>query len=264
MVFVLRAGCAALLAIVLPGCAFHTTAARAPYTDVPRTTITAVELRKTSCFGRCPEFTVRFSGDGSARYAGGAYAPRAGTFVGRVDFERLAAWIDSQQPETLADEYATNWVDSPHVSVVVERGAHRKVVTTAHEGDTPVRFEGIVLALDGLTGRLRWLPIDDLTPYVGDFARGRAVLHVIPDSRLMLYVYGSPSSFWCSSNEYLKTERMRRGGLHLVCGARSSVVRAVPGGLRAEGCVVAPGFYERVTAREADRRAGLVPAPAPS
>jgi hypothetical protein len=135
-----RAACAVVFAaLALSGCTPRAAAVRSVDMDVPRTTITAIELLTTGCFGTCPAFDVRFTADGRATYAGSGYAPRLGRFIGRVDFVRLAAWIDSQQPETLANSYAMGWIDTPHVTLVVERGAYRKIVTTANETQTPVR-----------------------------------------------------------------------------------------------------------------------------
>jgi Domain of unknown function (DUF6438) len=254
-----RAVCGALVAaFLLTCCARDVPAGSAPYMDVPHSTITAIELRKTNCFGTCPAFAVRFTADGRATYDGGRYAPRVGRFAGRADFERLAAWIDSQHPETLADGYATNWIDTPTTTLVIERGSQRKIVRTSMESQAPLRFEGMIFALEGLISRMRWKPIDDLTPYVGVFANGTTRLYVDGDVR-QLTAYTPPSS--CGDGHTpLETVRVR-GGLRLRCSNRVSTLRAVPEGLRAEGDAIPAGLYQRITQREADRRAGLVPEP---
>jgi Domain of unknown function (DUF6438) len=255
---VFRLGAVMLAVLLSASCARRAPALRAPYADVPRSTITAIELRTTPCYGTCPAFTLRLTADGVARYEGREYAPRVGSFTSRVDFERIAAWIDSQQPETLAAEYASGYVDTPVTTLVVERGKSKTTVTTRMMSDSPVRLEGIVLALDGLSDRLRWRAIDDLTPFVGDFANGAAVIHVMYRNA-DLDVYGA-DAIRCPKDRYPGTSRWA-GRVHVVCGPHESWLTAAPGGLRAEGDAMTPGFYERITTREADRRSGIVPNP---
>jgi hypothetical protein len=231
------------------------------YVDVPRTDITAVELQKSGCYGTCPAYTVRFTADGRATYAGDMYAPRLGRFAGLVDFERLAAWIDSQHPEALDDGYATGWNDTQRVTLIVERGPRRKVVTTAHESEIPLRLEGMILALEGETERVRWSGVDDLGAYIGTFTNGAITLFVYGGARqgVMVSMRANP----CGTDaSFPKTIRVS-GGLRLSCEHTATTLRPAPEGLRADGDALAPGLYRRISQREADRRAGLAPMPAP-
>ncbi len=253
--------CAVSLALVL-GCV--RSAQRAPvndlwYAPVPHSDITAIGIQRTSCFGRCPAFTVRFTRDDRATYVGVSFAPRIGRFAGLVDFERLAAWIDTQQPEQLEPQYAMNVIDSPHVVLTIERGAKRATVETAQESRAPLRFEGIVWAVEGVAQHVRWKAVDDLTPLVGAFAHGPLTLFVRADDRLDLHAY-LRSSLCGAAGEVLVTTRAR-GGFRLACGARASVFHAAAGGLQASGDLVPAGHYEPISQREADRRSAIVHPP---
>jgi hypothetical protein len=57
----------------------------------------------------------------------------------------------------------------------------------------------MVLALEGLTDRLRWTPVDDLTPYAGTFARGRTVIVVSAIWEKTLGVSGRAEAFRCGA-----------------------------------------------------------------
>jgi hypothetical protein len=127
--------------------------------DVPPSTITAITLKKTSCYGTCPAFVVRFTAGDDATYVGQRYAPRLGRYAGKFRFAPLAAFVDAQHPEAFAPTYATNWVDTPYVTLTIERGSRVQTVTTGMLSATPFRFQGIVLALDGAAGRVRWKPV---------------------------------------------------------------------------------------------------------
>jgi hypothetical protein len=253
---------ALFIALAVTGC---TPRPRGPTTlsvDLPRTDITAVELRKSSCFGTCPAYTVRFTADGRATYAGVAYAPRVGRFAGLADFERVAAWIDSQHPETLDDGYATGGIDSQRVTLIVERGARRKVVTTANESEVPLRLEGMILALEGETERVRWFGVDDLGPYIGSFTNGQITLFVYGGAGQGVRVSTRVNP--CGTDAPFPTTTRAPGALRVRCQHTATTLRPVAEGLRAEGDALAPGLYRRISQREADRRAGLVPMPAPS
>jgi hypothetical protein len=229
------------------------------YAGVAPSDITAIELERTSCFGRCPAYRVRFTADDRATYQGFAYAPRRGQYAGAVDFARLAAWMDSQHPEELQPEYAGNWIDSPRVTIVVERGTRRSESMTAMESQTPLRFEGIVWALDGLSERVQWRAVDDLTPLLGTFMQGGSVVTLFArtDGPVMFSGRGIP----CAD---VPTTTRVPGGIRVSCGGQSSTFTANARGLRATGDLVPSGDYERVTEREVDRRSGNVARPAPS
>ncbi|GEM_PF-4574862 len=249
------------LVLGVTGCTPRPRGLATPYVDVPRTDITAVELRKSSCFGTCSAYTVRFTADGRATYDGEAYAPRVGRFAGLADFERLAAWIDSQHPETLDDGYAMGWIDSQRVTMIVERGTRRKAVSTANESEIPLRLEGMILALEGETERVRWSGADDLGSYIGSFTNGQITLYVYGGARQGVRVSTRVNP--CGADAPFPTTTRVPGGLRVRCEHTATTLRPAAEGLRAEGNALAPGLYRRITQREADRRAGLLPMPAP-
>ncbi|HEV2641905.1 MAG TPA: DUF6438 domain-containing protein [Candidatus Elarobacter sp.] len=139
--------------------------------------ITSITMQKTPCYGTCPAFVVRFLADGRATYAGGDFAPLHGKFSGVFDFAPLAAWIAAQHPETLPDKYPTANIDAQAVNLQIDYGARRVRYTGVGESSASLRLEGILLALDGATARIRWRRNDPATAFLGTF-RGGVTLYV--------------------------------------------------------------------------------------
>ncbi|HWT05841.1 MAG TPA: DUF6438 domain-containing protein [Xanthomonadales bacterium] len=203
--------------------------------------ITSIAMQKTACYGTCPAYLVRFMADGRARYTGGMYAPLQGHFSGNIDFAALAAWIATQHPETLPDTHPTVNIDAPGVNLQIEYGARRVRFTGISESSASLRLEGILLALDGATSRIRWRRDDPATAFLGTF-RGAVTLTIGEDSSGTFFAYGSPTG--CGMHGY--RAKVERGALRLHCSGRTTVLRIAGDDLQAEGDAVPPGRYARV------------------
>ena len=214
---------------------------RAPPENAGLGAITAITMEKTPCNGTCPAYTVRLTADGRARYAGRDYAPLQGRFSGTFDFAPLAAWIATQHPETLPDKYPTAGIDAPAVNLQVDYGARRVRFTGVGEGAASLRLEGILLALDGATSRIRWRRDDQATAFLGTF-RGGLTLYVGQDS------VGTFNAFSMSTRCPRPGFRVKieRGVMRLRCESRTSVLRIAGDDLVASGDAVPPGRYSRV------------------
>jgi hypothetical protein len=55
------------------------------------TNITSVELHRTTCFGKCPDYRLKMMADGSVTYVGRTYAPYKGTFEKKLSAEQVQA-----------------------------------------------------------------------------------------------------------------------------------------------------------------------------
>jgi len=232
------------------------------YVAVPPSDITAVELRRSGCYGTCPAYEVRFTVDDRATYSGEIYAPRQGRYGSLVDFARLAAWVDSQHPELLAPAYADNIIDSQRTTLIVERGTTRAQTTTTDASQAPLRFHGIVWALDGIAAEVHWRRVDDLTPLLGEFARNDVAFTILFPRRSTKPLAYSRTRF-CAPPGTLEASRAAHG-VRLQCGTRTSTLTATAAGLHAVGNAVPPGDYTRISQREADRRNGIAPNPEPT
>jgi hypothetical protein len=165
-------GSALILALAACGALRH-----APPENTGLGAITAITMQKTSCNGDCPDYTVRFLADGRARYTGGSGAAMHGRFSGVFDVAPLAAWIATQHPETLPDAYPSAMIDAPVVNLQIDYGARRVRLTGVSETSASLRLEGILLALDGATSRVRWRRDDATTPFLGLFPRRRGAFY---------------------------------------------------------------------------------------
>ena len=179
-------------------------------------------MAKTACNGTCPAYLVRFTADGRARYSGGGYAPLQGRFSGEFDFASLAAWIATQHPETLPDTGSTAAIDAPAVNLQIDYGARRVRITGIGEHSASLRLEGILLAIDGATARIRWRREDPATAFLGTFRGGDVTLEVHADSLGSLFAYTTPRQ---CAHARLGDAKVERGALRLRCAARTSVLR---------------------------------------
>jgi hypothetical protein len=214
---------------------------RAPPENTGLGAITGITMQKTPCYGTCPVYAVRFMLDGRARYFGGDNAPLQGHFSGTTDVAALAAWIATQQPETLPDTYPTANIDAPGVNLQIDYGARRLRFKGISESSASLRLEGILLALDGATSRIRWRRDDAATAFLGRF-RGTVTLNIGQDSTGTFYAGSNP--WGCPHHSY--AAKMERGMLRLSCAGRTSVLRIAGDDVQAEGNAVPPGRYARV------------------
>ncbi|MDQ6940908.1 MAG: DUF6438 domain-containing protein [Candidatus Eremiobacteraeota bacterium] len=229
---------AVLLMIALTACGLR----RPPAENTGLGAITAITMQKTPCYLTCPDYTVRFLADGRARYMGGGFAPLHGRFTAVFDSAPLAAWIATQHPETLPVENSSANIDAQAVNLEIDYGARRIRFTGIGESSASLRLEGILLAIDGATSRIRWRRDDRATAFIGTF-HGALVLNIGENGRGGFSAYPSPPGS-CRENRYTAT--VERVALRLRCGARTSVLRLAGEDLQAEGDVIPAGRYSRV------------------
>jgi len=229
---------------------------RAPPENTGLGAITAITIEKTACNGTCPAYRVRFLADGRATYTGGDYAPLHGRFTGVFDVAPLAAWIATQHPETLPDKYPTADIDAPAANLQIDYGARRLRFTGVGESSASLRLEGILLALDGATSRIRWRRVDPATAFLGSF-RGAVVLDVGENGAGGFAVFARPNG--CPQFRFGAT--VDHGTLRLRCEGRTSVLRFVGDDLQATGDAVPPGRYARINPYAASPDRGWAPQP---
>jgi uncharacterized protein DUF6438 len=226
--------------------------------EIPTTDITAIELRRLSCFGKCPVFSLRLTADGRARFIGHDQRGHDGVLDAQVDFRTLAAWVVSQHLETLAEGYGQGTFDLPGIDLVIERWSG---LTRYHSNvDTliPLRLEGVVLALEGELERARWRKEDALTPFFGEFTNGEREVDIdefpgtgqdAPQAR--------GTAVLCTWNALEQS----RGAIRVRCEKKgeSTLVSTVDGFV-AQGDAIVPGRYRRFQSPPQQRPLGEVPA----
>ena len=204
--------------------------------------ITAITMEKTGCNGTCPAYRVRFMADGRATYTGRDFAPLLGRFSGMYDVAPLAAWIATQHPETLPDNSSSAAIDAPAVNLQIDYAARRVRLTGIGENAASLRLEGILLALDGATARIRWRRDDPATAFLGTFRSGDITLSIgengLGGFAATATMNGYPHDRFGATLDHA-TMRLRRD-------AHVSVLRIAGDDVDAVGDAVPAGRYRRV------------------
>ncbi len=93
--------------------------------------ITSITLRRTACYGTCPDYTFTVKADGVVEYEGRAHAKPAGKRTGKVEawrFHNVARLIDEVGFSCFAERYSAPVTDNPTVFVTVTRADRTKTV----------------------------------------------------------------------------------------------------------------------------------------
>ncbi|MCU1229121.1 MAG: hypothetical protein JWO97_2005 [Acidobacteria bacterium] len=120
--------------------------------------ITEIQLRRTACYGVCPDDELTIRTDGTVTYRG-MKSERAGDWRGRLsraDAEQLARTIESLGFAKLASEYGERDVDAPDYFVTVTRGRKSKTIVNHMQQVPPVA--PIITAILNASAKVKWLP----------------------------------------------------------------------------------------------------------
>ncbi|MEA2571982.1 MAG: hypothetical protein QOI24_3983 [Acidobacteriota bacterium] len=120
--------------------------------------ITEIHLRRTACYGVCPDDELTIRTDGTATFRG-MKSERAGDWRGRLsraDAEKLARTIESLGFAKLAAEYGERNIDAPDYFVTVTRGGKSKTVVS-HMQQVP-QVAPIITAILDVSAKVRWKP----------------------------------------------------------------------------------------------------------
>jgi hypothetical protein len=129
--------------------------------DVSPHRITEIALERTSCFGRCPEYTVTLRADGTVTYVGRENVDKSGEHIGIIDahqFDRLATLAeDIGFMDRLEITYTCNVSDNPTVFVSIVRDGKRKTIAHyAPDQNGPITLWSLEQAIDLLVDNVRW------------------------------------------------------------------------------------------------------------
>ncbi|HMF57119.1 MAG TPA: DUF6438 domain-containing protein [Pyrinomonadaceae bacterium] len=141
--------------------------------------ITEISLARTACFGRCPVYEVILRADGTATYIGRRFAPRTGTYKGKIssrDFNKLARLLIARDFFNFEDHYAVHATDLPSANTSALRGGMRKRVEDygpgfeesmgrngqpAGRAHAPTGLLEIERAIDAVAVRIKWVKVSD-------------------------------------------------------------------------------------------------------
>lgn len=98
---------------------------------VPQLGEVEIELTRTECYGWCPAYTVKLSGEGTLTYTGTSYVKTKGTHYDTLDPQRLLPLLERfRDLDFLAQEHKCSVivVDNPHAQVALRIGARSNAV----------------------------------------------------------------------------------------------------------------------------------------
>lgn len=126
----------------------------------------SASLKKTACFGKCPEFTVEFNASGTATYTGKRHVKKIGNYTAVLSSKDANLILQKAQDSGFFDmskTYPTNEkhmiMDFPMTITNVKFGRQNKTVT--NNSDAPqdlVNFENFLLEL---SETLKWVEVAD-------------------------------------------------------------------------------------------------------
>ena len=137
-----------------------------------------VSLDRSSCFGRCPSYVVKVSGDGNVSFCGFTDVDKKGRATKRIDpndVQSLYNKILAADFFNLRDEYFASVTDNPAYTVSVSVDGQTKTVRdyVGREDGMPESVKAIQDSIDEVTGTSEWIgsmpkkhsgPIDVHTP----------------------------------------------------------------------------------------------------
>lgn len=106
-------------------------------TDKPSRDITAMTMRRSGCFGRCPIYEVQLFSDGRVRYIGERFTENLGTFEKAVDAAKVQALLRQAQTlrvDTCAAEYPMMIADLPGLRYTFTRPQGVQTIANANFG----------------------------------------------------------------------------------------------------------------------------------
>jgi hypothetical protein len=169
--FVGRVGSVALIVLALGACsqAQKNAFVHIGQPSVPKSTLDSITLARRGCHWGCPSYTLRFSRGDVATYEGYGHVDKIGKYSGYVDFDLVAAWLDSQDVDAYAGRYGTLVSDSDYLTVTLSRSDQVIVIDSHDTGSLPVRVQGAIEAIDGFGDGVRWKPSGAIESYLGYF-----------------------------------------------------------------------------------------------
>jgi hypothetical protein len=133
-----------------------------PFPKVDNLSSVEFSLKRTACFGSCPSYEVRVSGDGTVTYSGDGNVAVAGKHTDRIGEEKVQSLLDTFRKAdsySLDDKYFLNMTNGPTFIVGVKIGTNTKTVTDymGQQVGMPLAVNALEDELDATGGTAKWL-----------------------------------------------------------------------------------------------------------
>ena len=117
-----------------------------------------ITLQRTACFGACPDYTVRITGDGRVSYEGRRFVRVKGRRTVRISPAAVAALVEEFQRThyfDLKDEYTARITDMPTTTTSIRIGSRFKRVVDYY--GAPPELTALENRIDEVAGSRRWV-----------------------------------------------------------------------------------------------------------
>ena len=114
-----------------------------------------MKMLRSSCFGKCPSYTVEVYRNGLVRYTGRLFVPDTGVYeknIGAGQAQALLSRVKEYRVDTLKDSYELRIADLPGLNYTFKYGNKTKQVNNAHFG--PLFLKSLANEVDDVIGRM--------------------------------------------------------------------------------------------------------------
>src|SRR5581483_10648992 len=125
-------------------------------------------LRRTACYGSCPQYSVGVRGDGTVHFYGAGYTQTLGYATARIGRGAVAALLKTLRTHeflSLADRYPAHRTDHSSAVTILEQGDAAKVVEHNLSNDDAPAIAKIEEAIDHAAGTARWIGDTSRKPF---------------------------------------------------------------------------------------------------
>jgi hypothetical protein len=128
----------------------------------------SVQLRRTGCYGTCPDYQVTVSGDGAVRFSGHNFVLIPGDHVAPISSDAVRELIRAFEKAdffSAKDAYTASVTDNPTQTLTLNVGVRTKTVTdyAGTEAGLPLAIRNLEAEVDEVAGTARWVKGDEST-----------------------------------------------------------------------------------------------------
>jgi hypothetical protein len=128
----------------------------------------SVQLRRTRCYGTCPDYQVAISGDGTVRFSGHNFVLIPGDHIAHIApdaVRRLIADFEKAEFFSARGEYVAIVTDNPTQILTLSVAGHTKTVKdyVGIQDGLPLAIRNLEAEVDEVAGTARWVKGDKST-----------------------------------------------------------------------------------------------------
>jgi hypothetical protein len=125
-------------------------------------------LKRTICYGSCPDYEVTVAGDGTVRFTGNRFVAITGEHVAHIPADSVKELVEDFKNAdffSAKDKYTGNWTDNPTqtLSLTVNGRAKTVVDYVGTDAGLPLAIRNLEQQIDDAAGTARWVKGDERT-----------------------------------------------------------------------------------------------------